>query len=86
MDYDLTVREIDRFDETKVGLPGNQYVRIYTTVDDGSYDIVRIVSQQVKADVAMVAGNYGKYIVYAVAGFVAFQLGRLWWRYSKKRG
>lgn len=85
MDYDLTVWETERFDETRVGLPEGQYVRINTTVDDGSYDIVRIVSQQVKADVAMVAGNYGKYIVYGVAGLIAFQLGRLWWRYRKKR-
>lgn len=93
MDYRLTVcerqyrtGETDRFDETKVGLHGNQNVRCNTTIDDGSNDIVRIVSQQVKADVAMVAGDYGKYVVYGVAGLVAFQLGKLWLRSRKKKG
>jgi len=54
-------------------------------VDDGSIDVVRIVSEQVRADVASVAGKYGKYVVYGVAGLLAFQLGRLWWRYRKRR-
>lgn len=84
MDYHLTVQ--DRFDETRIGLNGNQIVRLNTTVDDGSYDVVRIVSEQVKSDVATVAEKYGKYIVYGVAGLIALRLGSIWWRYRRKRG
>ena len=83
---DLAIREINRFDEMRTGLNGNQIVRLNTTVDDGSLDVVRIVSEQVKSDVATVAEKYGKYVVYGIAGLIAFQLGKLWWRYRKKRG
>ena|SRR5690606_11033169 len=97
MDYYLTVRDIDRFDdlairetnrfdEVRIGLNGNQIVRLNTTVDDGSLDVVRIVSEQVKSDVATVAERYGKYVVYGIVGLIAFQLGKLWWGYRKKRG
>lgn len=83
---DLAIREIDRFDEVRIGLNGNQIVRLNTTVDDGSLDVVRIVSEKIKSDVATVAEKYGKYVVYGVAGLIVFQLGKLWWRYRKKRG
>lgn len=65
---------------------GNEKAICKTTICDGSIDIVNVVSQQVKADVAMVAGDYGKYVVYGVAGLVAFQLGKLWLRSRKKKG
>lgn len=85
-DYHLTAREIDRFDGMGIGLHGDQYVLLNTTVDDGSLDVVRIVSEQVKSDVETVAEKYGKYVVYGIAGLIAFQLGKLWWRYRKKKG
>src|SRR5690606_23751387 len=62
-DYHLTAGEIDRFDGVRVSLHGDQYV-LLNTVDDGSQDVVRIVSEQVRSDVASVAGRYGKYVVY----------------------
>lgn len=65
---------------------GNQIVRLNTTVDDGSDDVVRIVSEQVKSDVATFAEKYGKYIVYGVAGLIVLRLGRIWWRYRRRRG
>lgn len=77
-DYHLTDRGI--------GLNGNQVVRLNTTVDDGSYDVVRIVSEQVRSDVATVAERYGKYVVYGIVGLIAFQLGKLWWRSRRKKG
>lgn len=83
-DYHLTAGEIDRFDGVRVSLHGDQYV-LLNTVEDGSQDVVRIVSEQVRSDVASVASKYGKYVVYGVAGLVAFQLGKLWWRYRRKR-
>jgi len=83
-DYHLTAGEIDRFDGVRVSLHGDQYV-LLNTVDDGSQDVVRIVSEQVRSDVASVASKYGKYVVYGVAGLLAFQLGKLWWRYRKRR-
>ena|SRR5690606_27952235 len=85
-DYHLTSSGIDQFEEAGIGLSRNQIVRLNTTVDDGSYDIVRIVSVQVKSDVATLAERYGKYVVYGVAGLLAFQLGKLWWRYRRRRG
>lgn len=84
-DYYLTAGEIDRFDGVRVSLHEDQYVLLNTAADDDSYDVVRIVSEQVRSDVASVAGKYGKYVVYGVAGLLAFQLGKLWWRYRKKR-
>ena len=83
-DYHLTAGEIGRFDGVRVSLHGDQYV-LLNTVDDGSQDVVRIVSEQVRSDVASVASKYGKYVVYGVAGLLAFQLGKLWWRYRKRR-
>jgi len=84
LDYLLTVRNVERFDESRVGLPAGQYVRINTTVDDGSIDVVRIVSEQIRADVTSAATKYGKYVVYGAAGLIAFYLGRIWWRYRKR--
>ncbi len=82
----MLTKKLTGVDEMRIGLNENQIVRLNTTVDDGSPDVVRIVSEQVKSDVATVAEKYGKYVVYGIAGLIAFQLGKLWWRYRRKKG
>ncbi len=49
-----------------------------TTVCDGSRDVVTVVMNDIKTDVAAAAEAYGKYVVYAVVAFVGFQVFRLW--------
>lgn len=48
-----------------------------TTICDGSRDVVTIIMHDIQADVAAVAENYGKYVVYAAAAFVGFYVFRL---------
>ena len=49
-----------------------------TTVCDGSRDVVTVVMNDIKTDVAAAAEAYGKYVVYAAVAFVGFQVFRLW--------
>ena len=49
-----------------------------TTVCDGSRDVVTVVMNDIKTDVAAVAEAYGKYVVYAVVAFIGFQIFQFW--------
>lgn len=59
-----------------------QVVEDKCTVCDGEKDIVTAVVASVQDDFQNVVSRYGKYIVYGVAGLVAF---RLFKAFSKKR-
>lgn len=48
-----------------------------TTICDGSRDVVTVIMNDIQADVAAAAKNYGKYVVYAAAAFVGFYVFRL---------
>jgi len=49
-----------------------------TTVCDGSRDVVTVVMNDIKTDVAAAAEAYGKYVVYAVVAFIGFQIFQFW--------
>lgn len=49
-----------------------------TTVCDGSRDVVTVVMNDIKTDVAAAAEAYGKYVVYAAVAFIGFQIFQFW--------